>query len=276
MLVVACTGDPEPTVEVRRDGSALEGSPQQRLPVCLEAEVFIADGVVPLETAEPGDAREVRNIRSGVREGCERIVIDLSTGENAAESAGEVRAEVLRELGVVRVELRDVERVAPDATDRRIDGSLASAVYSVWSPEGRWVFVDVHLRAAAEAAVSVLEEPARVVVDLRPGGGAIPSASPSSNRVVVLEPRRGRAAYPIVVNGYSRTFEANVVFRLEQHGEEIAETFTTATAWVDAWGYFSTTIEDGPAGTVRLHVGEYSARDGTWEGVVIDLEMSGG
>jgi hypothetical protein len=119
----------------------------------------------------------------------------------------------------------------------------------------------------------VLEDPARVVIDLRPGGSAIPPAPPPADRVVVLTPRPGTATWPIEVSGYSRTFEANVVFRLEQDGEQIEETFTTATAWVDAWGYFSTTIEDGPAGAVVLHVGEYSAKDGTWEGVAIDLDM---
>lgn len=242
--------------------------------VCLETEPFIAEGVVPLDRAAAGDARQVRNIRSGIREGCERIVIDLAADRGAAESAGDVRAEVLRDLGVVRIELRDVETVAQSATDRRLDGSLASGVYSVWSPDGRWVLVDVHLRSEAEAAVSVFEDPARVVIDLRPGGGEIPSPPVTGERVVVLEPRPGRADYPLVVTGYSRTFEANVVVRLEQEGEEIEETFTTATAWADAWGHFSTTLQEGPPGPVRLHVGEHSARDGTWEGVEVELDMS--
>jgi hypothetical protein len=90
---------------------------------------------------------------------------------------------------------------------------------------------------------------------------------------VVLEPRPGPASYPLTITGYARTFEANVVARLEQGGEEVLETFTTATAWVDAWGHFSFTIDDGPTGPVRLHVGEYEARDGAWEGVVVELRM---
>jgi hypothetical protein len=276
-VLVCCTGDSgEPTVEIVRGGVERENGSEGRVPVCLQTGPFVEDGAIPLDPAEPGDADKVRNIRAGVREGCERLVIDFFAGESAASSVGEVRAEVLRELGVVRVELLDVETVDPRATDRRLEGSLGRAVYAVWSPEGRWVFVDVHLRAAAEAAVSVLEDPARVVIDLRPGGSAIQPARASADRVVVLTPRPGPATWPIEVSGYSRTFEANVVFRLEQDGEQIEETFTTATAWVDAWGYFSTTIEEGPAGAVRLHVGEHSAKDGRWEGVAIDLDMGRG
>jgi hypothetical protein len=49
--------------------------------------------------------------------------------------------------------------------------------------------------------------------------------------------------------------------------------FTTATAWVDAWGHYSLVIPEGPTGPVVLHVGEHSARDGTWEGVAIRLQL---
>jgi hypothetical protein len=88
-----------------------------------------------------------------------------------------------------------------------------------------------------------------------------------------VEPRPGAATYPLTVTGYARTFEANVVARLEREGEEVVETFTTATAWVDAWGQFSLTIAEGPTGPVVLHVGERSARDGTWQGAAVELNM---
>ena len=37
--------------------------------------------------------------------------------------------------------------------------------------------------------------------------------------------------------------------------------------------YFSITIPAGPRGPVMLHVGEFSAKDGTWEGEAVALEM---
>src|SRR5690606_30879585 len=138
--------------------------------------------------------------------------------------------------------------------------------WAVFSPEGRWTFVDVHLAAAAEAAVTTLDSPARIVIDLRPGGPALPAPATRSTRVVVLRPRPGDATYPLTVTGYARTFEANVVVRLEYEGQDVHDDFTTATAWIDAWGHFSFTIPSGPTGEVTLHVGEHSARDGAWEG----------
>ncbi len=266
LLVVGCPqdrGDP-PADDVAVNDVA----------VCLQGEPFVAEGAIALDAAEAGDAHRVSNLRWEAHAGCERFVIDL-VGEDGspATSAGEVRAEVLRDLGVVRLSLREVEHVDPDATDISLDGPLARAAYAVWSPEGRWVYVDLHLLDEAEAHVAVLDEPARVVIDLRPGGGALPSPAVASERVVVLEPRPGEAAYPLTVIGYARTFEANVVARIEQEGEPVEETFTTATAWADAWGHYSLTFDEGPAGRIELHVGEHSARDGTWQGVVVELYM---
>jgi hypothetical protein len=240
--------------------------------VCLQGEPFVEDGAFPLESPGPGDANRVSDLRWERHPGCERFVVDLvGEDDSPASMPGDVRVEVLRELGVVRVSLRDVEWVDPGATEESFGGPLARAAYSVWSPDGRWVHVDVHLGDAAEAHATVLRDPARVVVDLRPGGGPVPEPAPSDDRVVVLQPRPGPVSYPFQVTGYARTFEANVVARLEQQGEAVFDTFTTATAWVDAWGHYSITVRDGPAGNVVLHVGEHSARDGTWEGVAVEI-----
>lgn len=268
------TGRPGPDGAPDSPGSPGNGGADGDRPVCLRGEPFVADGRVTLDPAAAGDADRVQALRWEPHDGCERFVIDLTREDGAAaSSAGSVEADVLRGLGVVRVSLRDVEWVEPDATEATFDGDLARAAYSVWSPDGRWTYVDLHLAGEAEAFVTLLDDPARVVVDLRPGGGPVPAPPASARHVVVLRPRAGTASYPLTITGYARTFESNVVARLERGGEDVRETFTTATAWADAWGHYSLTIEDGPTGPVRLHVGDYSARDGTWEGAVVELRM---
>jgi hypothetical protein len=273
LLGLTLTACPEPADEPMP--APRTGDPEATdRPVCLLGEPFVADGEIPVDANGGGDAHRVVGLRGQAYDGCERFVIDLEGEDGAAAgSAGAVAAEVLRDLGVVRVSLRDVRWVDPEATDATFDGELARAAYSVWSPDGRWTFVDLHLASEAEAFATALPDPARVVVDLRPGGGAVPTPPATARHVVVLEPRAGTAAYPLTVTGYARTFEANVVVRVEQDGEDVHETFTTATAWADAWGHYSLTIDDGPSGPIRLHVGDYSARDGTWEGAVVDLTL---
>jgi hypothetical protein len=89
--------------------------------------------------------------------------------------------------------------------------------------------------------------------------------------VVVLSPPPGETSYPLTVSGYARTFEATVVARILVDGTARAEATATATDWIDAWGSFSITIPDGPAGAVGLFVGGDSPRDGAPEGVTIPL-----
>lgn len=242
-------------------------------PVCLLGEPFVADGAVEVRDAEPGDAVQTGSLRWERYEGCERFVIDLRDEDgNPADRAGRVTAEVLRDLGVVRVQLHDVERGDANLADAELDGPLARGAYVVTSPDGRWKFVDVHLAEPAEAFLATLDDPARVIVDLRPGGGPVPDPVPREHQVVVLEPRPGEdVAYPLTVTGYARTFEANVVVRLERDGQDVYDDFTTATGWADAWGHFTFTIDDGPTGPITLHVGDHSAKDGTWEGAAVQV-----
>jgi hypothetical protein len=270
LLLVAC-----PTAEIANGPpSAGAGETPSSVAVCLGGDGFAAEGNLQVREAAPGDARSLGAMRWQAHEGCERFVMDLLAADGTpAGEPGKVAAELLREIGVVRVALLDVGSVEPAATEAPLGGSLASAAFAVSAPEGRWIQVDVHLAGAAEARVSTLSAPARVVVDLRPGGAPVPAPAPRRNLVVVLEPRPGAAAYPLTVTGYARTFEANVVVRLEREGRQVFEDFTTATAWVDAWGHYSLTIPRGPGGHLVLHVGDYSARDGAWEGVAIELDM---
>jgi hypothetical protein len=242
---------------------------------------FVADGPIAL-SGTPGNAGSIADLRWARHEGCERFVIDFVAADGSpATGTGTLRAEVLREDGIVRLFMPDAVRFTgktpADMNEARgpvmvdLEGTLADKAYVVRT-EGDRLYVDVHLGAPTEAAVTTLRDPARVVLDLRPGGGAMGRAL-SGRGVVVLTPSTGEARYPLTVRGYSRHFEANVVAEIRRGGVAVVTVSGIAQDWILAYGEFELTLPDGPRGNVELFVGDYSAADGSEQGVIIPLQM---
>jgi hypothetical protein len=238
--------------------------------VCLEGGGFGSTGDLTVAGAGQTTAAAVGTLRWGDHAGCERVVIDLVQANGApADGAGTVRAQLLRDQGVVRVFL-DPRVNATRQTETSFGAELAEEAYVVRGLNAR-LFVDVHLAATAEARVLTLASPARIIIDLKPGGA--PIGRPAEHRLVkVLAPPAGRATYPLRIKGYSRTFEANVVGRLQQ-GQTVVQQVTTAADWVDTWGQFSLTIDAGPRGAADLFVGDFSPADGSEQGVHLQMTM---
>jgi hypothetical protein len=256
------------------------------------AATLLVSGPVPLD-AQPGtDAESIAGIRRESDNGRERVVIDFVRSDGAqAERAGRASAELLHEQGIVRVHLDDavttvgktpeeiVRLTAPKYA--RFGGELADQAFIIRSDNGTGsLYVDIHLAAPAEARLLALGAPARLVVDLQPGG---PPAGTTMQRlsgtqdpsgVVVLTPQQGQtASYPLRVSGYSRTFEAHVVAEVRQGGAKVAATSGLTSDWLKAWGAFNLTIDTGPKGPVEVFVGDYAPANGQEEGVNIPLTM---
>jgi len=210
---------------------------------------------------------------AATREGaCERVSLALLRGDGAPQRpASPLLGAVLRSYGIVRVVIPgELDAVADP--DSAIGSPLVRAAYVVHARDGSW-YEDVHLAQPAIVRLVALQKPARIGIDLGPGGGAIPTPAPRARNVVVLEPRAGAVTYPLVIRGYGRTFEANVIARLSVGGKVAGQTHGTAADYATTWGEFELTIAKGPPGDVDLFVGEESAEDGTPVGVTIPLHF---
>ena len=216
---------------------------------------------------------------------------------NPRDMIGEVVVADSGQATIVRLEVGERLSTAGGEATIDLDHSYFERAFFVWAPDGESTWIDLHLRddlSAEEKAVSIgsedkSEADSESVSDELPGEVYVRADSDvmledtasdeprvkRGDRVVLLAPRDGKrvdSADALTVRGYARTFEANVVMRLVTD-EPVFETFTTATSWADAWGWFEQHVrpEDIPMGPFRLEVGEYSAKDGVWQGVSIDL-----
>lgn len=248
-------------------------------PPCLGGDVpFATQGMVAAFGEDHGDAAAIAGLRWANHPGCERVVIDLLTANGApAGSTGPVAVDYTPGLGIIRVLLAPAVATTAVA-DSRFDGDLAARAYVVRTRDEQ-LAVDIHVPVGATVGVRsfAVAEPARIVIDLiNDPEGVTAGGATVGKDVVVTEPSPGTATYPLVVRGYARTFEANVLARLTAVAGDVApiEATATATDWLDAWGEFELTIDEGPRTIVNLFVGEESANDGSLIGVNITLDLS--
>lgn len=241
-------------------------------PAAVADTAYLAHGTIATFGDTAGEARSLAAIVFANAGGGQRVVLTFADAEGLpANTVGPGRVEIRRDLGVVRVWLpKEVDAGA--MTETFWAGEIASDAFLVRSIDGG-CFVDVHLRVPAVARVWETALPAALVLDLRPGGDPVPERATRNTQVVLLTPRGGEATYPLVIGGYARTFEANVVLRLMQHGKSVRDTFTTASDYVYMWGEFRLVLPTGPAGALELQAGQGNMETAAWEGVGVPIEL---
>ncbi len=243
------------------------------LPPCLAGDQpFATDGALAsgLLNGREGDAELVAGLSWTAFEGCERLVVELATAGGApATEPGGVRAELLRDRGIVRLRLDDLVTSTAIA-DRVVERELVDRVYVVRSLDG-YLFVDIHLGSAALARASITRSPAAVIVDLQAGGPKLEARPIVSDAAVVITPTGRKAEYPMILEGYARTFEASVVLRLRQGNRLEVEDVTSSADYLTTWGEYRFDVPSGPSGNVDVFIGEDSPEDGTERGAQFTL-----
>ena len=227
---------------------------------------FVTDGPLGIVGGADADGQQISSITLEQRGDCERFEVSVSTGGGAPATRLPIaQVELIANSGIVRIKF-DASVASSAVTDSILEGSLVDRAYVVRSLDGS-IFVDAHLSRAVAARTFVRQNPARVAVELQPFDAPAAEFPHVGGLVVVTGPTALSVEYPIMVTGYARTFEANVIARLFSESGTETEVFTTAAEYVQMWGEYRLEIVDGPGGDVTIFVGEDSPLDGTPQGV---------
>jgi len=269
----ARTGVPDTTASEGPETTPLEGSGEGTARAEPEAPEDPFGDEPEASGGSGGAADGILGVRFGVHEGYERAVVDLGEGPAAAAAVPRWRLKSPEGDGLLRVSVPSVEATA--VSDGEFGGELLERYYVVRAPDGG-MFVDFFAREAFVYRVVELSDPARLAIDFKPTGYplAVPLPARGGNTVLV-QPRDGESVGdPFTVSGYSRAFEAsNSIYLLGPSGEVLAQETVMGNDWSETWGYFETRLDMPPAlangGT--LQVGMFSARDGSFEGVSVEI-----
>lgn len=265
VVLAACTsgsGTPatSTTVPTEQEGStATTASPASTVPTetppCLSGNQPFADsgGAGVIERSD-SDADIVTGVRWSTYPGCERLVVDFaaSSGAPAVAPPG-VGPLFIRTAGVLRLQLSPTV-TSSTVMDQMVDTPLVEHVYVVRRPTND-LFLDLHLADAALVRVSVASSPARIVVDVQPGGEPYRGPAVRTESLVVVDPVAGAAVYPFTVNGYTLGGAGDAI-EVVIESPQATETYSaTVGPGGDAWRAFTVLVPDGPAGEASMIVG---------------------
>jgi hypothetical protein len=228
--------------------------PTDELPCLSGGADFVESGGAGIIERDDSDANIVSGVRWSVFEECERVVIDFAASSGApAVSPPGVGPLFIRPAGVLRLQLDPV--VTRSAfMDQVIEGNLVTRAYVVRRSTND-IFIDLHLSQSALVRVNVVSGPARVVVDVRPGGEPYRALPVLTDNLVVIDPVDGSVVFPFTVNGYSRGGESEIAVTISSGGTEEVHTGAVG-AGGDAWGAFTVLVPDGPTGPAAMIIGD--------------------
>ena len=272
-LAAACTPAVEEPATTTTEPTKPPTTPRSTVPLvpgCANEGEFTEGGHVDRINQQLSDATTIGAISWEVSPACEIFTISFQTSEGApATTPPAVIVDYLDSLPIIRIAL-DTE--ATVVTDQLVETALVERLYVVKALDGG-MFIDLHLRAPAQSLVSIDTSPATLRLDLQPGIVESPDRPAITDLTVVISPSEGDAvASPLEVTGYSRTFEANVMFIATSGGQVVARANTTAADSGETWGEFVGSLEIGP-GPISLFVGDQSAEDGSLQGVTLALAV---
>lgn len=257
LLVAACSLEQGPTVSPPPPTSTTTPPVSTTLPpddtatttttsdpesACPEGDVMLADGRL-LEFDRPdSDGARLAGITWQSTGDCQLLTVTFATEDGApATTPPSLDARLLRNAGVLRVDTAATGSVVVDQLVE--EGSVERLFVPVDEDDLR--FVDLVLSEPAVARARVLTSPARLEIELQPGGPEVgrPLISPE---VVVVEPGSAAVAASVLdISGYSVGEIESLDLAILRNDAEVAETTLELESQPTIWREFQFAFQVG-------------------------------
>jgi hypothetical protein len=257
LLASACTPGSQDTTVTTTTAPAVTTTRAPSNEVCLAGDMpFAAEGLIAALGEDFGDAASLAEVRWDRSASCERITLafDANSGAPAA-TLGPTGVSVIPYAGVVRI-LLPPEVNTTVLADNLLEGELIHAVY-VFRDDDQ-LSIDLHAADGVPitARAFTTTSPASLIVDVaRAQTEAVPVGVTTTRTVVAISPTPGTGSYPILVEGYVLPAAGSVHVQLLEEGITLDDETLILGGAKDAWQWFSSTIDEGPVGSVVVFIG---------------------
>lgn len=264
LLLSACTVTGEPSVTA--PPGATTAVPATTLPstpatststippttACPEGDVMLTDGQLLAWERPTADAARIAEIDWRLAGDCHILTISFATGDGApATTPPTLSASILRSAGVLRIESAASSSVV---TDQLVEHGLVERIFVPVDADGNR-FVDLVLNAPVVGRARLLTSPARLELELQPGGPEDVGSPLVTDEIVLVEPALGATVEPVIdVTGYSIGAAAGLNVSVLLAGTAIEEASVEFVSQPGVWTEFSLTIPVGDRPYDRLQV----------------------
>lgn len=208
---------------------------------CPPGDVMLADGGLADFDPSSSDSTRIAGITWRTSGVCQTFTISFATEDGApATTPPALSARLLRGAGVLRIETAATDSVIADQV---VETGLVERLFVPVSDDGSR-FVDLVLGEPVVARARLETTPARVEIEIQPGGPPIGRPLMTGD-LVVIEPGSAAVATPVLdVAGYSMGEASTYDVTINRAGQPVADT-TLETADSHIWSAFHLVVQVG-------------------------------
>lgn len=188
---------------------------------CPDGDVMLADGQLLRFERPTSDGTRITGISWRTSGRCQLFSVSFATADGApATTPPTVTARLLRAAGVLRIETAATEAVV---IDQLVEEGQVQRLFVPVDEEG-FRFVDLVLTGPTVARARVQTSPARLEIELEPGGPEEIGSPLVTPQLVIVEPGSAAAMEPILdVSGYSTGELEGLQIAVLDEGVTVAE-----------------------------------------------------
>lgn len=218
---------------------------------------MLTEGQLLRSERPSADGSRISGITWRTTGSCHVLSVSFASDDGApATTAPTLTARLLRSEGVLRVETAATSSVV---VDQKVEEGTVDRLYVPEAPDGTR-FIDFVVNGPVLARAHILTSPARLEVEVEPGGP--PMGRPLiTDSLVIVEPGSAAVMSPILeVSGYASGPSISLVLSVSMGAARVEETTFEVPTGGDIWTAFSTTLQMGDRRYDNLRI---SRPDGT-------------
>lgn len=204
---------------------------------------MLTDGRLVRSERPGADGARIAGIGWRVVGDCHIFTITFATDDGApATTPPTLTARILRSTGVLRI---DSEATSSVIVDQLVEGGLVQRMFVPVDAEGHR-FIDLVLNGPVVGRARVLTSPARLEIELQPGGPTDVGSPLVTDEIVLVEPGLGATVEPILdITGYSTGAATSLNLAVLLAGNPVEATVVELASEPGIWTGFAFTFPVG-------------------------------